>query len=201
MHHIGGKGNWGHCPSTGCSTSNGGRWSTWESWSTCSATCGGGERRRSRSCSGGSCSGPASETIRCNTQSCCDCGSWGAWGRCEGRCGGVGNQSRSRSCRERNCEREQSRSCSTQSCSPQICGNGIKVRKNVNSLSRQESRRLVSALQSAIRRGEFQNVGNYHGSPTTLCNGQPCCPHGVDVNFLPWHRLFMVHMEEELELD
>ena len=68
----------------------------------------------------------------------------------------------------------------------------------MNSLSRQESRRLVSALQSAIRRGEFQNVGNYHGSPTTLCNGQPCCPHGVDVNFLPWHRLFMVHMEEEL---
>ena len=67
----------------------------------------------------------------------------------------------------------------------------------MNSLSRQERRRLVSALQSAIRRGEFQNVGNYHGAPTNLCGGQPCCPHGND-NFLPWHRIFMVHMEEEL---
>ena len=71
------------------------------------------------------------------------------------------------------------------------------MRKNVNSLSRQESRRLVSALQSAIRRGEYQNVGNYHGAPTNLCDGQPCCPHGNET-FLPWHRLFMVHMEEEL---
>lgn len=71
------------------------------------------------------------------------------------------------------------------------------MRKNVNSLSRQESRRLVSALQSAIRRGEYQNVGNYHGAPTNLCDGQPCCPHG-DNGFLPWHRLFMVQMEEEL---
>ena len=73
------------------------------------------------------------------------------------------------------------------------------MRKNVNSLSRQESRRLVSALQSAIRRGEYQNVGNFHGAPTNLCGGQPCCPHGNNINnFLPWHRLFMVHMEEEL---
>jgi len=56
----------------------------------------------------------------------------------------------------------------------------------------------VSALQSSIQRGEYQKVGNYHGAPTTLCGGQPCCPHGTNA-FLPWHRLFMVHMEEELE--
>ena len=56
---------------------------------------------------------------------------------------------------------------------------------------------MVSALQSAIRSGEYQNVGNFHGAPTNLCGGQPCCPHGNN-NFLPWHRLFMVHMEEEL---
>jgi len=73
----------------------------------------------------------------------------------------------------------------------------VRVRKNVNSLSGQESRRLVSALESTIRRGEYQNVGNYHGSPPTLCDGNFCCPHG-DNRFLPWHRLFMVHMEEEL---
>ena len=55
----------------------------------------------------------------------------------------------------------------------------------------------MSALQSSIQRGEYQKVGNYHGAPTTLCGGQPCCPHGTNA-FLPWHRLFMVHMEEEL---
>ena len=55
----------------------------------------------------------------------------------------------------------------------------------------------MSALQSSIQRGEYQKVGNYHGAPASLCGGQPCCPHGTN-GFLPWHRLFMVHMEEEL---
>ena len=55
----------------------------------------------------------------------------------------------------------------------------------------------MSALQSSIRRGEYQKVGNYHGAPTSLCGGSPCCPHGR-IGFLPWHRLYMVHMEEEL---
>ena len=149
-----------------------------------------------RRCSGGGCSGSRSETIRCNTRSCCDCGSWGAWGRCSGTCGERGTQSRSRSCRQRSCSAEEFRSCTSQNCELN-CKDGLRVRKNVNSLSRQESRILVSALQSAISRGEYQRIANFHGSPTSLCGGQPCCPHGTS-GFLPWHRLFMVHMEEEL---
>ena len=86
--------------------------------------------------------------------------------------------------------------CTSKSCR-RNCKDGVRIRKNINSLSRQERIRLVSALQSSIQRGEFQKVGNYHGAPTSLCGGQPCCPHGTNA-FLPWHRLFMVHMEEEL---
>ena len=97
------------------------------------------------------------------------------------------NGIKSGSWRQRNSARENS----------QNCKDGVRVRKNVNSLSRQERSRLVSALQSSIQRGEYQKVGNYHGAPTSLCGGQPCCPHGTN-GFLPWHRLFMVHMEEEL---
>lgn len=55
----------------------------------------------------------------------------------------------------------------------------------------------MSALQSSIQHGEYQKVGNYHGAPTSICGGQPCCPHGTNA-FLPWHRLFMVQMEQEL---
>ena len=97
---------------------------------------------------------------------------------------------------ERNPAREESRFCTSQSCR-RNCKDGIRIRKNVNSLSRQERRRLVSALQASIQRGEYQKVGNYHGAPYSLCGGEPCCPHGTS-GFLPWHRLFMVHMEEEL---
>mgnify|MGYP003323520710 CR=1 FL=1 len=55
----------------------------------------------------------------------------------------------------------------------------------------------MSALQASIQGGEYQKVGNYHGAPYSLCGSEPCCPHGTN-GFLPWHRLFMVHMEEEL---
>ena len=59
---------------------------------------------------------------------------------------------------------------------------------------------MVSALGSVIDSGEYQNVGKFHGAPANLCDGvEFCCPHGRRPNdFLPWHRLFMVHMEEEL---
>ena len=42
-------------------------------------------------------------------------------------------------------------------------------------------------------------MSNFHGYPPTICPplGNVCCPHGVPV-FLPWHRLYMAFMEEEL---
>ena len=56
---------------------------------------------------------------------------------------------------------------------------------------------LVTALQSVISRGEYQQVGNFHGSPMNICGTSSCCPHGTP-DFLPWHRLYMVQMEEAL---
>ena len=146
---------------------------------------------------GGTCSGPRRESSRCNLKSCCRCGSWSSWGRCEGSCLSGGTQSRRRSCRSGECDTEESRSCTTEPCTVTTKCRATRTRKNVNSLSGEERSRLVSALRASIGRGEYQKVGNYHGAPENICGGQSCCPHR-DIGFLPWHRLYMVHMEEEL---
>ncbi|CAJ1420422.1 unnamed protein product [Effrenium voratum] len=83
-----------HCGEVDC------RWDTWEPWSACSCTCGGGTKRRSRVIAqaprhgGQLCmSGDKSEVAPCNVQSCSKCrdGAWGAWGewsKCTASCGG-----------------------------------------------------------------------------------------------------------------
>ena len=69
------------------------------------------------------------------------------------------------------------------------------------SLEEAEEQRLVTALNVLIDSGKFVNLGNFHGYPAyTLCPSAPegvCCPHKVPT-FLPWHRLYMAQMEEEL---
>ncbi|KAM4812745.1 hemicentin-1 [Urocitellus parryii] len=54
-----------------------GNWGNWQSWSHCSASCGGGEKTRNRLCDspmpskgGRSCPGDATQVSRCNTQAC-----------------------------------------------------------------------------------------------------------------------------------
>lgn len=54
-----------------------GNWGQWQSWSQCSASCGGGEQTRVRLCSspaplnrGRPCPGDSSQISRCNTQAC-----------------------------------------------------------------------------------------------------------------------------------
>ena len=54
-----------------------GGWTRWESYESCSRTCGGGMKYRSRSCSnppprygGNDCEGLSSETLPCNQQIC-----------------------------------------------------------------------------------------------------------------------------------
>jgi hypothetical protein len=54
-----------------------GAWSTWNAWSTCTATCGEGLHKRSRACAhpaprygGADCNGLSDETEACNTQEC-----------------------------------------------------------------------------------------------------------------------------------
>jgi len=81
---------------------------------------------------------------------------------------------------------------------PSGCGT-VRIRRNVKSLSKEERTRLVRAMQALIDRGRYQEIGNFHGGPPTICpetdNGY-CCSHGS--LFLPWHRLYMAQMEEEL---
>ena len=71
----------------------------------------------------------------------------------------------------------------------------IRIRKEVNRLTDDEKTILNSALQKAIDNADpatglyFKDIANYHGSPTTICGGSPCCPHGLQ-GFFSWHRLF-----------
>nr|XP_034330808.1 A disintegrin and metalloproteinase with thrombospondin motifs adt-1-like isoform X3 [Crassostrea gigas] len=85
-----------------------GIWSQWESWTTCSVTCGHGRQTRERSCTnpapargGLPCSGNGSEERNCSQISSCriDGGwsDWVAWSICSVSCGG-GTHTRARMC-------------------------------------------------------------------------------------------------------
>ena len=54
-----------------------GEWGDWSSWATCSVTCGGGRKSRSRNCDspapahgGNNCTGHETEGIDCNGEAC-----------------------------------------------------------------------------------------------------------------------------------
>ncbi|XP_060063054.1 uncharacterized protein LOC132543556 [Ylistrum balloti] len=90
-----------HCPIDG-------GWTAWNSWSTCTVTCGGGSQERSRTCTnptkqygGADCPNLNTGAIEtCNTQVCIIDGAWGSWsayGTCTKTCG-TGVYSRSRIC-------------------------------------------------------------------------------------------------------
>ncbi|XP_013396343.1 A disintegrin and metalloproteinase with thrombospondin motifs adt-1-like [Lingula anatina] len=79
-------------------------WSEWGPWTTCSATCGGGTKLRTRTCKNGVCDeGVADESEPCNTASC-PAGSvdgnwsdWSTWSACSVQCG-KGEKSRDKLC-------------------------------------------------------------------------------------------------------
>ena len=99
----------------------------------------------------------------------------------------------------------------------------IWIRKNVNSLTPYEEHKLQTALRNAIGSKSpwvnFQDIASFHGygdgktcgDPRSrlACSSRPCptkiwgcCPHNVSMpspDFLPWHRLYMVQLEELLE--
>ncbi|KAK2574393.1 Ectin [Acropora cervicornis] len=84
-----------------------GNWSVWGAWSPCSATCGDGQRSRSRSCTnpppsggGADCVGASQEIEGCNRRSCEGIGGWSNWGQwsaCSESCN-IGIQARTRTC-------------------------------------------------------------------------------------------------------
>lgn len=106
------------CSAVRCQVSN------WSSWSSCTRSCNGGIRTRTRrktvteSC-GGSCPYHLSNTMNCNTQCCpVDCiYTWGAWSACTG----CGNSTQSRStniirqssCNGTACPAKETQSCYT----------------------------------------------------------------------------------------
>ena len=88
---------------------------------------------------------------------------------------------------------------------------GCRRRRNLNSLSEKEKGKLVSAVENLIKRGRWEHLGNIHGGPPYFCadglenpdelarikvNRGFCCQH--DRSLLPWHRLYLVQMEDEL---
>jgi hypothetical protein len=101
----------------------------------------------------------------------------------------------------------------------------LRIRKNVNALSSDEKEILRTALYNAMRETSkwknFQDVASFHGHsdgyncwdqntqipcykrPCPEKGKAPCCPHDIpDVgvsDFLPWHRLYMVQLEELME--
>ncbi|XP_050723288.1 hemicentin-1-like isoform X2 [Eriocheir sinensis] len=84
-----------------------GNWGSWEAWSVCSVSCGGGVRRRQRGCrdpkpsnGGRFCPGSDTQEDYCNLDMCPVNGgwsSWSPWGPCTATCGG-GRQRRFRTC-------------------------------------------------------------------------------------------------------
>ncbi|XP_069497466.1 hemicentin-1 isoform X2 [Ambystoma mexicanum] len=84
-----------------------GKWATWNSWSSCSVSCGGGARQRRRECSdpaplygGHKCEGNDVQMDFCNSDPCPVHGNWGpwiAWGSCSRSCNG-GQMRRYRTC-------------------------------------------------------------------------------------------------------
>ena len=84
-----------------------GDWTIWTSWSSCSATCDGGEKTRYRTCTnpapqfgGNDCQGDLGETVACNTNPCPIKGGfslWSSWSECSVTCG-RGIKTRVRKC-------------------------------------------------------------------------------------------------------
>jgi hypothetical protein len=86
-----------------------GGWSDFGAYGSCSKTCGGGTKSRTRTCNnpapahgGSSCSGLSSESTGCNSEECaidCTVAYWGSWSDCTKTCGG-GSQRRTRALTE-----------------------------------------------------------------------------------------------------
>uniref|UniRef100_A0A7M5XCK5 SUEL-type lectin domain-containing protein n=1 Tax=Clytia hemisphaerica TaxID=252671 RepID=A0A7M5XCK5_9CNID len=111
-----------------------GKWTEYSEFGECSASCGGGSQKRTRSCTnpapahgGKECEGSDEDEQECGTDPCPVDGKWGAYGafsQCNKPCGG-GSQSRSRSCNNpapkyggKACvgSATDSRACNTQNC-------------------------------------------------------------------------------------
>ena len=119
------------------------QWSTWESWQSCSVSCGGGIRQRSRrkivvAQNGGlECSGYPQESQNCGTVLCpvdCKWSTWSNWSSCSKTCGnGLQERKRTKPTRAENGGKEcignnnETRSCNEGFCTGKKCIKMITV--------------------------------------------------------------------------
>jgi len=111
-----------------CSSCTVGRWNDWSAWSGCSAACGEGTRKRTRTCAAGQvCNGEKEQTEKCTGHVCPINGGWSDWNdwsECDQKCAG-GSQTRYRTCTNpkqryggKACEgpSQETRACNTRPC-------------------------------------------------------------------------------------
>ena len=168
-------------------------WGSYSEWSSCTVSCGGGEKSRTRpvataaSNGGKDCEGEATESEACNTEGCpvnCQWGSYGDWSSCSVSCGG-GEKSRTRpvataaSNGGQDCEGDatESKACNTGGC-PVNCQWGSYGNWSSCSVScgrGEKSRRRPVAI--AASNGGQACTGN--ATEIMVCD-EIACPGNVD---------------------
>jgi len=172
-----------------------GTWGEWSKYGACSNTCGGGHKKRSRSCDnpapahgGKDCPGKGDMSTDCNTQPCPVNGNWGCWSEyssCNKTCG-RGHQSRSRSCDNpapahggKDCfgKGEMTKDCSIWPCPVNgTWGEWSKYGACSNTCDGGQKKRSRSCDNPAPANGGKDCPGK--GEMSTDCNTQPCPVNG-----------------------
>ncbi|XP_031566331.1 uncharacterized protein LOC116301419 [Actinia tenebrosa] len=166
------------CATNACPVN--GNWTAWSSWDSCSVSCGGGNQRRTRTCTnpapangGQSCEGPSLQTRICATDTCpppvCQVGQT-VTDRCGQRC---------------------------------VCGAGgnltqcTRIRKEFTSMTTAERQRYISVIKTASTdpryKSRYDTLLTLH--KTLFNNGDT---HHNRNNFLPWHRWYDLEYENLL---
>jgi len=73
----------------------------------------------------------------------------------------------------------------------------LRERKNINNLNDDEKAILISALEKSIKLGEYAKLVTFHSQFMFDIHSFSGAAH-VNQRFLPWHRVYLVKLEEML---
>uniref|UniRef100_A0A7S4VRZ9 Spondin-like TSP1 domain-containing protein n=1 Tax=Alexandrium monilatum TaxID=311494 RepID=A0A7S4VRZ9_9DINO len=180
--------------------------SDWQEWSMCSASCGTGQRQRSRTVlqsrdiDGAGCNLHLSEVGRCDAVACpqddCQWGEWEAWSGCSAECNG-GQQSRNRHivkmpthggamCKVQ--DKAEVRACNMQSCDKPACEDALWA-----DWSAWSPCSASCGGGTTVRMRQVAHMANECGKPlsgdsheTTVCNADVSCEPDLDCLFDDW---------------